>query len=642
MALKKLQLRAGINRESTSLANEGGWFDGDKIRFRSGSPEKLGGWLAASYNTFTGTCRSMWNWITLRGYNLLALGTNKKFYIENEGTFYDITPLRGSASVTFARSIVGTADIIVTCATITTVLGGDYVRFTGAVSLGGNITAAILNQEYIVAYNVSSTQFVIRARTVSPVDNPGALVLANASDSGNGGASSVGAFQIPVGSETTSIGLGWGTGTWNNSTGWGQPNVSGSGVITSLRRWSMNNFGEDLLFSYRGGPIFLWQPGNAGTPAYTTRGTLVSGVDVPAYVIQLMVSSSSRITIAFGSNDYGVYGSGAIDPLLIRWSAQEDYTAWTPSATNQAGSFRLSHGSFIVGALQTRQEILVWTDAAVYSMQYIGTPYVWSINLITDNISLASPTAVVTANGTTFWMGTDKFYSYAGRVETLPCSVWKYVYDDINLEQADQFFGSSNEGFAEIWWFYCSKNSSTLNRYVIFNYLDRVWYYGQMDRTYMLDSPIRRYPMAVTGSGLLVYHEAAVDDGTTNPPSPISAYVQSSDFNIDDGHDFGIVWRMVPDITFDGSSAAPLTPRVEFTMLPKQAPGARYGVGNNMEVSTTQQYGAVPAYTVQEFTEIIYTRVRGRSMSFKITSDTLGTQWQLGAPSIDVRKDGKR
>jgi hypothetical protein len=331
--------------------------------------------------------------------------------------------------------------------------------------------------------------------------------------------------------------------------------------------------------------------------------------------------------------------------MQIRWSAQESYTDWEPLPTNQAGDARLSHGSQIVAALQTRQEINVWTDAAIYAMQYIGPPLVWQITLLADNISITSPNAMATASGVVYWMGVDKFYSYSGRVETLPCSVRTYIYSNINRQQFAQIYAGTNEGYSEVWWFYCSANSNTIDRYVIFNYLDRVWYYGTLDRTAWLDSPLRQFPIAATGNNLLVYHEAAVDDGSTNPPSPINSYVQSSDFDINDGHNYGFVWRMLPDITFDGSNTSGLTnetPFVTFTMRPRQNPGSGYSTAYPDTVQSTQSYAGQQTYNVQEFTEIIYTRARGRQLAFRVSSDTLGTQWQLGVPRIDVRPDGRR
>ena len=711
MPLQKLQFRPGVNREGTSLSNEGGWFDCDKVRFRSGYPEKIGGWAVISYNTFQGVCRSLFNWITLNGANLLGVGTNLKFYIESGGAYYDVTPIQiNTTNTTTFAAVNGSTTITVTDTGVSQLQVGNFVTFSDAVSLGGVITAPVLNSEFQIQTILSGTSYTI----TSPV-------AANASDTGNGGGNTDAAYQISTAPAVNTIGTGWGVSPWggfipgvssstlngniNNSTttitvvstsafttsgaiwiageyitytgttatdftgcvrgadgttaashlsgaqvsqatafpGWGEA-YSGAAVSVALRLWSQSNFGEELLFSPRGGALYVWQPGSGTTPAFGTRGTVVSGTDVPSKINQILVSDSTRIVICFGCNDYGTYDSTPIDPLLIRWSEQESYTGWTPAITNQAGSYRLSRGSEIISALQTRQEIVVWTNAAIYSMQYLGPPFVWGFTLLADNISLVSPNAVATAAGVVYWMGVDKFYTYAGRVETLPCSVRQFVFTDINRDQEAQFFASTNEGFSEIWWFYCSKNSTVVDRYVIFNYLDRVWYYGTLNRTAWLDSPLRQFPQAATSNNLIVFHEAAVDNGETNPPSAINAYIQSSDFDIDDGHNYGFVWRMVPDITFDGSDTTGTTldkPFVTFTVRPKQNPGSGYGVSPNPTVTSTQSYAGQTTYNVQQFTEIIYSRVRGRQMAFKVESNSLGTQWQLGIPRIDVRPDGR-
>ena len=707
MPLQKLQFRPGVNREGTTLANEGGWFDCDKVRFRSGYPEKIGGWVALAYSTFLGTCRSLWNWITLNQYNLMGVGTELKFYVENGGNYYDITPIRYTSTGTATFAANNGSSILIVTDPNHGAITGDFVTYSGAVGLGGNITAGVLNREYQITY-IDTNSYSI---------NVG--VTANTSDVGNGGGATVAAYQINNGTNVGTFQTGWGAGLWGgvitgtaldqlngaidavvttivvdstagfpaagvilidnelisytgvtatnftgcvrgvsgttaashadntlvqnavNYRGWGQSSSQTSN--TSLRLWSQSNFGEDLLFSPRQGALYYWAPGAAAVPAFTTRATLISGTDVPSQINEIMVSDQTRIVIAFGCDDYGTYGTNEQDPMLVRWSAQEDYTDWTPAPTNQAGSYRLSHGSLIVGALQTRQEILIWTDAAVYSMQYLGAPLVWGFTLLADNISIASMNAMATAAGVVYWMGTDKFYSYSGRVETLPCSVRQYVFGDINRSQYAQFFAGTNEGYSEVWWFYCSANSSVIDRYVIFNYLDRVWYYGTMGRTAWIDSPLREYPTAATTGNILVYHEAAVDDGTTNPPSPITAYVQSSDFDIGDGHNYGFVWRMIPDITFDGSTTpSPLNPQVTLTMRPRQNPGSNYGVSTPTDVTTPQSYAGQQTHNVQQFTEIVYTRVRGRQMAFRVDSNTIGTQWQLGVPRLDVRPDGRK
>jgi hypothetical protein len=732
MPLQKLQFRPGVNREGTTLANEGGWYDCDKVRFRSGYPEKIGGWSVLSYNTFLGVCRSLWNWVTLKGFNLAGIGTNLKFYIESGGVYNDITPIRlNTTNTTTFAATNGSRTITVTDTGASALQAGDFVTFSSAVSLGGAITATVLNTEFEIVSVLSGTSYTI----TSPV-------AANASDVGNGGSATDAAYQISVGPAINTVGTGWGVPPWGgfipgtssstlngainasattitvvstaaftasgaiwidgeyinytsktatqftvpvsngrgadgttaashssgdlvsqatNFPGWGEGFPSAVGAEVLLRLWSQTNFGEYVLFNPRGGGIYIWQPGAGATPGLTVRGvqlsststtpsgwaSVVTDASCPSLVNEVMVSDSSRIVIAFGAND----PSGTIfpaltltlDPMLIRWTGLESYSEWDPTPTNQAGDYRLSHGSYIVGALQTRQEIVIWTDAAIYSMQYLGPPLVWGFTLLADNISIASQNAMATAAGVIYWMGVDKFYVYSGRVETLPCSVRQYVFEDINRDQQEQFFAGNNEGYSEIWWFYCSANSDVIDRYVIFNYLDRVWYYGTLGRTAWVDSPLRQFPMAATVDNLLVYHEAAVDDGITNPPTPINAYIQSSDFDIDDGHNYGFVWRMLPDITFNGSTTpSPNTPSVKFVVRPRQNPGSGYGVSPSPTVQSTESYAGQQVYNVQEFTEIVYTRIRGRQIAFKIESDTLGTQWQLGVPRIDVRPDGRR
>jgi hypothetical protein len=643
MPLQKLQFRPGVNRESTTLANEGGWFESDKVRFRSGSAEKIGGWVADTGTTnsaltppagsFWGVCRSLFNWITLSSYNLLGVGTNLKFYIQNTtgGIFYDVTPIRSTTSagdVTFA-AVDGSTTLTVTDAAHGA-QAGDFVTYSGAASLGGAITATVLNKEYQVVSITSNNVYTVTS-----------AVAANASDVGNGGGSIVGTYQITTGSATSTVSVGWGAGGWGgvttgySSTGWGSPAPAGVGFGAQLRLWSQANFGEDLIFNPRGGGLYLWEV-NAN-PNIFDRGVLLTAGDTPDFCNIVMVSDASRFVIGFGVNDYG---SAVQNPMLIRWSDQEDYTQWTPAITNQAGSFTLSDGSQIVTTMQARQEILVWTDSALYSMQYLGAPYVWGFQILADNLSIASQNAVATANNVTYWMGVDKFYMYSGRVETLPCTLRSYVYNDINIAQASQFFAGTNEGFNEIWWYYCSASSDTIDKYVVYNYLERIWYYGTLNRTAWLDSPLRVEPMATTYGNQLLYHETGVDDGTTNPPSPITCFVQSSDFDIGDGHNFGFVWRLIPDVTFDGSTVN--APALDFTVRPRQFPGSDYGNSNNPEVVSTVSYAGQRTYNVQQFTEQVYVRIRGRQMAFKVGSDTLGTAWQLGIPRIEVRPDGRR
>jgi hypothetical protein len=681
MPLQKLQFRPGVNREGTTLSNEGGWFESEKARWRSGYPEKIGGWqrdtgvyysttpvstFAASGTTtpatpssgaFWGVCRALWNWLNLTGYNLLSAGTNLKYYIQNSvgGSFNDITPIRATTSagaVTFAATN-GSPTITVTSAAHGAQTG-DFVIFSGAVSLGGNITAAVLNKEYQVTY-VSANTYTITAS-----------VNANGSDSGNGGSATVGNYQITTGSATFTFGTGWGAGgfggvtTGASSTGWGSPAATGVGI--QLRLWSQSNYGEDLIFNPRGGAMYYWANNSnpnvydrgqiikASTNVVTKSGTVTPDATCPSVANFVMVSDASRFVFAFGCNDpTGVYATTVQDPMQIRWTDQNTFGTWLPSITNQAGGIRLSHGSTIVAAIQTRQEIVVLTDAAIYSLQYLGAPYVWSTQLLGDNISIMGPNAMATVNNVTYWMGADKFYMYSGRVETLPCALRSYIYNDINMTQTFQFFAGTNEGFNEIWWFYCSLNSTTVDKYVIYNHLERTWYYGTLDgatvrpRTAWLDSPLRAEPTAAIANGsnaTVVYHETGVDNNETGTPVAIESWVQSSDFDIGDGHNFGFVWRLIPDLTFDGSYVN--QPSADFTVRPRQNPGSNYGSSDNPTVTSTQNYVGQRTYNVQQFTEQVYVRIRGRQMAFKVSSNDLGVQWQLGAPRIDVRPDGRR
>ena len=701
MPLQKLAFRPGTNRESTNYGNEGGWYQTNKVRFRSGMPEKIGGWtkdagalattiagvetkiLTPSTGTLWGIARSLWNWVTLNGYNLVSVGTNQKFYIQNGngGSFYDVTPITGdppAAKVVASNAFTTTASasglnryVTVTC-NVTGYNGqtDDFVTISGVASAVNGIPAANLNQEFQITY-VSGTTFTIQVYVASTVTVTAATT----------GAANF-AFQISTGSAVYTVGVGWGAGGWSGtttgytSTGWGDAAPAGLGIGIQLRLWSESNYGEDLVFNPRGGPIYYWVVD--ATPSIFNRAQVLSAGNTntqnsyaywdadatcPTVCNFVLVSDSSRFTIAFGTNDpTGVYATTALDPMQVRWSDQEDLLTWTPAITNQAGDYRLSHGSSIITAQQTRQEILVFTDSAIYSMQYLGPPYVWSFQILGDNISIAGPNAVASATNITYWMGLDQFYMYSGRVEILPSTLREYVFTDINRSQSFQFMSGTNEGYNEVWWQYCSTNSNVIDRYVIYNYKDNVWYYGDWDnyaganqgRTAWLDSALRAAPMATTygaagGStnALLVYHESGVDDATVNPAVPIVANVQSSDFDIGDGNNFGFVWRLIPDLTFDGSNVN--QPTAYFTAIPRTFPGAAYGPSNAPGVTSTQNYQNQITYNIQQFTQQVYVRIRGRQMAFKVSSGTtgsatdgLGVQWQLGAPRIDIRPDGRR
>jgi len=698
MPLQKLAFKPGTNRENTNYANEGGWWQTNKVRFRSGQPEKIGGWakdkgaLSAdvggvttsitypSTGTLWGVCRAMWNWITLSGYNLLAMGTNLKYYIQNGpgGNFYDVTPITGippaavnvvSNAFTTTASSSGTARYVTVTCNVSGYNGqtNDFVTISGVASAVNGIPAADLNKEFQITY-VSSSTFTIQVYVSSAV-----TVTA-----GTTGAATF-AFQITTGGDVYTVGVGWGAGVWGSYTGgpgWGAAAPAGLGIGLQLRTWSQSNYGQNLVFNPRGGAIYYWvvdsnptifnraQPINANNT--NTQNTIAywdADAECPTVCNYVLVSDASRFTIAFGTNDpTGVYATTTLDPMQIRWSDQENLLVWKPLVTNQAGDYRLSHGSAIIMAQQTRQEILVFTDSALYSMQYLGPPYVWSFQILADNISIAGPNAVATANNITYWMGLDKFYMYSGRVETLPSTLREYVFTDINSLQSFQFVAGTNEGYNEVWWQYCSAGSNVIDRYVIYNYLDNVWYYGDwtnyagayQGRTAWLDSALRQFPMAAaygaaggSSNGLLVYHEDGVDDGTVNPSVPIVANVQSSDFDIGDGNNFGFVWRLIPDLTFDGSNVN--QPTAYFTAIPRTFPGAAYGNSNDPAVTSTQNYQNQITYNVQQFTQQVYVRIRGRQMAFKVSSGTtgsatdgLGVQWQLGAPRIDIRPDGRR
>lgn len=663
MPLQKLQLRPGVNRESTTLSNEGTWFEMDKVRFRSGYPEKIGGWvkdngpntsaLQPSTGTLWGVCRSLWNWLNLAGFNLMGLGTNLKYYIQNGtgGGFYDVTPLRETATgvanaftTNTATNSGGQTTLVINDAGHGAQTG-DFVTISATSGTVNGVLAANIDGEHQITYISSSTYSIV--------------VTGTASSSGTPAVSATFTYQITTGSSIYTSNVGWGAGGWggffggSTPTGWGSPAPAGLGIGQQLRLWSESNFGQNLVLNPRGGALYYWAVDTS--PTIFNRAQVLSSTntntqngiqywladaDCPTVCNLVMVSDASRFVIAFGCNDYG---SAVQDPLLIRWSDAENILVWTPTETNDAGSYRLSNGSEIIGALQVRQEILIWTDAALYSMQFLGPPDIWGFQILADNISIAGPNAMATAANITYWMGLDKFYMYSGRVETLYCPLRQYIFGDINLQQQYQFFASTNEGFNEVWWFYCSANSTTIDRYVIYNHLERIWSYGNLTRTAWLDSPLRSSPTAaglVSGNSTLIYHEQGVDDASVNPPVAISAYCQSADFDIGDGHNYGFGWRMIPDITFDGSTVN--NPSVVFTLRPRQNPGANYNTADTPTVTSAQNYQSQRNYTVQQFTQIVYTRIRGRQMAFKVSSDGLGVQWQLGVPSLDIRPDGRR
>jgi len=620
--LTKLALRPGVNRENTRYASESGWYVCDKVRFRQGTPESIGGWVRISASAFQGVCRALWNWITLDGSNLMAVGTNLKYYIENGGSYYDITPIRTTTTGTATFAATNGSSVLTVTDTAHGCLVGDFVTYTLAVSLGGVITATVLNQEYQIVSVPTVNTYTIDVTTV-----------ANASDTGNGGALTVAAYQLNVGPEFQIPLVGWSAGFWGEGY-WG---IGGSTTI-ALRLWSQNNFGEDLIFGSRGGAMYYWEAASG----LATRGVPVTGLvgasDVPIVQNFILVSDISRFVFALGCNEIG---SAVQDPLLVRWSDQESVVDWTPAPTNQSGSLRFSHGSAIQTAVQTRQEVLVFTDTALYSMQYVGAPIVWSATLLGDNLSCVGPNAVSLASGVTYWMGVDKFYKYDGTVQTLKCDLRQHVFSNINIQQAQQVFSGTNEGFNEIWWFYCSANSTTVDLYVVFNYTENIWYYGEMARTAWIDVGTRNNPVAATYLNNLVSHEVGVDNGETATPVAINSYIESAEWDPQDGHKFSFIYRMLPDITFRNSTGAS-NPQVTMTIIPMKNSGSGYNspqsVGGSSDATVTRT-AVVP---IEEFTGQVFIRVRGRQFIFKVEADQLGTGWQLGSPRVDLRPDGLR
>jgi hypothetical protein len=639
MPLSKLQFKPGVNREVTAYTNEGGWFDIDYVRFQKGFPEKIGGWQKRSSNSFLGSCRALHPWVALNRDQYLGLGTNLKYYIDEGGFYNDITPVRettAAGDVTFAATN-GSSEITVTDANHGAVVN-DFVTFSGAVSLGGNITADVLNQEYYVTEVVSSSEYKIVAReantpiydiTVNGQLAP-TLVQADASDTGNGGASVVGAYQINTGLDIQVSGSGWGAGTWSRGT-WSSASTDAI-VTNTLRLWSHDNFGEDLLMNVRDGGIYYWdQTGTLSSRAVNIT-SLAGGYSVPTIAKQVLVSDRDRHVIAFGCDTEA--NPGVQDPLAIRFSDQESLTDWQSTATNTAGELRLGSGSEIVTAVETRQQILVFTDTTLYSMQFLGPPFTFGVNSLSENITVAGPNAAIAVDDNVFWMGRAEFYLYSGSVQKLPCLVRDFVFSDLNEAEISKVNATLNTEHSEIWWFYPSTNSTEVNRYVVYNYLEQVWYYGSLGRTAWIDRGIFDFPIAANTDGYLYEHEIGFDDGTTDPVSPISAYIQSSPIDIGDGEQFMLLRRMIPDVDFKNSTAA--LPDVNITLDVKNAPDGTYSR------EQTDVFVKTQAASVDARTEQLYFRLRGRQMRFKIASDELGVDWRLGSPRLDIRPDGRR
>jgi hypothetical protein len=615
MPLKKLLLKSGVNRENTRYTSEGGWYECDKIRFRQGTPEKIGGWQRISSTTFQGVCRSLWNWVTLGSQNLIAVGTNLKYYIENGGAYNDITPLRATVTLTDPFETTSGSPIVVVTDANGGFADGDFVTYSGASAVGG----LTLNGEYQITLTTTTNEYTIDAGSA-------------ASSSATGGGTVTAAYQINVGTAFAIPLTGWGASSWSSGT-WGVGETS----VESIRLWSQSNFGEDLVFGPRGGAIYYWD----ATSGLTSRGvelsTLGGASNVPTNQNILEISDINRFVFAFGANEFG---SGTVNPMLVRWSDQGSVVDWTPSVTSQAGFLTLSRGTEIIASKQARQEVLVWTDAALYSMQYVGAPVVWSAQLVGENISTASQNCVAYANGVAYWMGKDKFYKYDGRTQPLRCDLRKFIFNDFNAQQYDQVFAGTNESYHEVWWFYCSTDQTNIDRYVVYNYLEDIWYYGTMARTAWLDSGLRGKPLAATYSSNLVNHEEGVDDNETGTTAPIHAYVASAEFDLEDGHQFAFIWRILPDIRFDGSTAG--SPSATMTLLPLANSGSGYNNPLSEGGSNSRTVTRTAVLPVEEYTGQIYTRVRGRQLAMKVESTDEGVTWQLGAPRIDMRPDGRR
>ena len=631
MPLTKLQFKPGINRDVTSYSNEGGWVDSDKVRFRLGFPEKIGGWVKYSSNTFLGSCRALHTWVTLAGTQYLGLGTNLKYYLEIGQSFSDITPIRKTStdSITFAATD-GSSTLAVTDSSNGVVVN-DFVTFSGAVSLGGLVTAAVLNQEYQVIGVTSANVYSITAK-----DTDGVTVTANSSDSGNGGSGVDGSYQINVGLDTEVGGTGWGAGTWGRST-WGS--AADITATTSLRLWSHDNFGEDLLINPRDGAVYYWDASVSN--AFTTRAVDlvdISGAsDVPTIAKQIMVSDNSRHVIAFGTN---TINTAVQDSLLIRFSDQESFLDWTPKATNSAGDLRIGSGSNFVRAIETKREILIWTNSSLQTMQYLGPPFVFGIQPLASNITIMGANAIVAVEDSVFWMGKDCFYMYNGQTKQLPCTVKEEVFFNFNSGQEEKVYAGINSEFSEVTWFYCSDDNSTANggdgqnnKYVTYNYAENLWYYGTMCRSAFMDRGLRTFPTA-TENGYLYSHEVGYDEDG----SAMTSTLESSPIDIGEGEKLVSISRIIPDFTFQGSTTS--APVVNMTMSMQNYPGSSYGQAETN--STTLTASSTTTVPFEQFTQKADVRLRGRSFALKVASTAEGVRWRLGSPRLNLREDGRR
>jgi hypothetical protein len=627
MALTKLIFQPGINKEMTDLMDKGGWVDANLVRFRKGLPEKIGGWEKTTTENYEGTGRALTAWVDLAATKYLGLGTTWKYYIKSGDLLDDVTPIRVQTSaneISFAATN-GSSTLVITDSAHGAV-ANDFVTYSGCVTLGGTITATVLNQEYQVDRVTSVNTYEITAK-----DTSGVAVVANGSDSGNGQGTVIGDYQINVGLDVYVESTGWGAGAWGAGTFGSTTALSAS---NQLRLWSHDAFGEDLIINPRAGGIYYWDQTNGLTTRAVNITSLAGANLAPTAGLQTIVSDIDRHVIVLGADPIvGSARTGAIDPLLIAFSDQESVTEWEPTSTNTAGSLRLSSGSQIVGGLRSRQETLIWTDTALYSMQFVGAPFTFGVNLINENVGLISPNGAINAPDSIYWMARDGFYAYSGAVKRLVCSVLNYVLDDINEGQSFKVVAFTNREFNEVGWFYPSSSSTENDRYITYNYLEQAWSIGELSRTAWLDDGIFAKPTATGKDNSLnyIYTHESTDDADGSPMDNV--FIESGDIDIDQGDQFGFVRRIIPDVNFFGTNSS--SGQINFLLKTRNFPG---------DSLTTRATTNVTSSTQQN-----HVRARSRQMVFRAQSDDdaatgvrTGFKWRLGANRVDIRPDGER
>ena len=647
MPLSKLIFKPGVNRDQTDYSSEGGWYSMDKVRFRSGFPEKYGGWTVKTFDQYEGKARSIFTWATTDGSALVAVGTNEKIYVNAGTSLYDITPLR----ITYTHASVPSSDNCfsttagsnyVEILTITAdIEDGEWVTFSGVTNDIGGIPAAEFNNEFQITM-VTGTPYIILPTTAT----------STAVSTGNTNITAE--FQINIGPAITTLGYGWGAGSWGRGT-WGSGSTIPLYFYARLEFFD-NNY-NDLIFNIWGSDIYYWVYDNLFTTRAVKLSSISGAIAVPQQVNLTMFASSGHY-VALGCTTYDPTASapdylGTYDPLLIRWANVDPVVGpqpevWQPTLTNTAGYLRLQSGSRIMAVTNSRQEMLIWTDSSLTAMQYLGTTEVFGLQELSHNISIAGPNTVIGINNVVYWMGRDKFFTYSGRVDALPCTLRQYIFNNINYQQAQSFFAGTNNEYNEIIWFYCSAASTEIDRYVIYNYNENIWYYGNLERTAWIDAGNFTKPIAFDG-GWIYNHEDGTDDGQPlgAPPLPITAYIQSADVDIDDGDKFMLIRRILPDVNFNGSettnpvTGATIVPEALITVGVRNFPGAAVST-TNLEGQTTAENVITSTATIDQYTNQIFIRARGRQMNFKISSDGVGTQWQLGMPRVDARPDGLR